>query len=104
MEHGAQHIFAATSLKQAREHLRTEVDIGLVFLDLKLDDGWGLDLVGELQERKIPILITTGYELDSKTSVPVLYKPYPPAALIAIAFELLGQDFSQQNRRQFRDA
>jgi hypothetical protein len=67
-----------------------------VFLDLKLDDGWGLDLVGELRERKIPILITTGYVLDSKALIPVLYKPYSPTALIAIAFELLGEDLRRK--------
>ena len=92
-DHGVLRILVASSLQQAREHLAQHNDINLALLDLKLGDGSGLELISSLQQRNIPIVITTGYPVPDAGKIPVLYKPCSPGHLIAMALEAI-QDSS----------
>lgn len=58
-------VFYASSIESAKKQLATNL-FHLVILDLKLNDGSALELIPELNKKKIPIIILTAYELPKE--------------------------------------
>jgi CheY-like chemotaxis protein len=90
-DHGAGHILAANSLVRARELLAQHDDIDLVLLDLKFPDGSGHELVPLLQERQIPIVVTTGDCDPQCGDIPVLYKPYSTGTFLSVVLAAVAK-------------
>jgi DNA-binding NtrC family response regulator len=81
-EFGGPRIFSTASLQGARDILEAHLDLSLALLDLKLQDGSGEGLIGELAEKGIPFIIVTGYTSNALQKFPILMKPYSVKALI----------------------
>ncbi len=81
-DHGASEVLIAPSLKKARAFLAGHDGIGLVIVDLKLEDGNGGDLIEETAAKGIPTIITTGYDSFTGGGIPVISKPYGAKTLI----------------------
>lgn len=86
---GAAQVLFCASLAAARQFLASHPDISLVLLDLKLRDGHAGELIEEIQARRLPLIVTTGYSGFERSGVKVLFKPYSfdellEAALAAI--------------------
>jgi DNA-binding NtrC family response regulator len=82
--------FTTPSLRGARAALKDQSHcIGLAVLDLKLQDGDGAELIDEILQRRIPVLILTGYGNFRHSRVPVLYKPFLSGELVDMVTSLL---------------
>ena len=66
------------------------LEIAAAIIDLKLEDGSGTELIAELMSRKIPMIITTGYDYVGDGSVPVVYKPYSADDIVDAVFDSMG--------------
>lgn len=86
---GATRVWSTGTLSEARRILSANADISVVLLDLKLQDGCGEELLGELGHSGIPVIITTGYPAYVNKQAPVIYKPYSTAALLGKILEIL---------------
>jgi DNA-binding NtrC family response regulator len=86
---GAREILVAPSLRLARAHLAAHPDIGLVLIDLKLEDGSGAGLIDEAAAKGIPAVVTTGYDYCGGGRVPVVSKPYAAETLVAAALNAI---------------
>lgn len=84
-ELGAEFVAWANGLTQGRNLLETEGPFDLALLDLQLGSENGTDLLGELDDRAIPVVLTSGYLAGEKhlRDRAMLEKPYEQAALIA---------------------
>lgn len=60
-----------TTLGEARYRLSETVDFDLILLDLRLPDGSGLELLGEIGVRVLPVVVLTGSG-DEETAVAAL--------------------------------
>jgi PAS domain S-box-containing protein len=90
-------IVEAGDAAEAIEILEERADIGMVFTDLVMPKGNGVDLAKEIRRRwpGLAILLTTGYtrtlaEAGLPAGLEVLMKPYRPAELAEKAALLLG--------------
>ena len=88
-ERGAATVLCAGDLKSAKELLSTHSDIDLVFLDMQLPDGSGLDLARQLLEEKIPVVVTTGYGDNDLANIPFISKPYQEEDLLSVVKDVL---------------
>lgn len=88
-DHGVRHVYLAASLKQARRLLATSPGIGLAVVDIKLEDGSGMELIAEFTGKGIPVIMATGYDVQDAGSIQVLSKPYSAQVLIRAAFKAL---------------
>jgi CheY-like chemotaxis protein len=82
---------------RAIEILEGRADIDMVFTDLVMPKGNGVDLAKEIRRRwpRLAILLTTGYtrtlaEAGLPSGLEVLMKPYRPAELAEKTALLLG--------------
>lgn len=59
-------VLCADSVEIAQEQLRDAQDIGLIFMDLRMPDGSGADLISriKLSATQIPVVLITGYAQD----------------------------------------
>jgi DNA-binding NtrC family response regulator len=88
-EFGAARVWSTGTLSQARRILSENADISIVLLDLKLQDGCGEELLGELALANVPVIVTTGYANFGSTLAPVIYKPYSTKNLLEKILETL---------------
>lgn len=85
----------AHSLEEARAFLQAPERLDAVLLDLGLGTENGLDLLGELDARHIPAILTSGYSGDGEKRLegrPALKKPYTMSALVETLLTLQGED------------
>jgi two-component system, response regulator PdtaR len=87
---GAHVVLGAGDLKSAKEQLATHNDIDLVFLDIQLPDGSGLELARELHQQKIPVVVTTGYVTNDLANIPFIAKPYKEDDLVSVMRALIA--------------
>ena len=77
------HITVTSSVRGARSLMQmAEINISLVILDLKLQDGDGSVLIEEFLNLGIAVVVMTGYSGFQHHSAPVLYKPFRTSQLI----------------------
>jgi two-component system, NtrC family, response regulator AtoC len=88
-EAGLRSVAMAHSLRDAKRIIDKH-DLALVFLDLKLPDGHGGDLLAELDRRQVAIVIVTGYSAMEAGERPALLKPYATENLLAITARILS--------------
>jgi DNA-binding NtrC family response regulator len=86
---GVAQVWSTGTLSGARRILSGNKDISVVLLDIKLQDGSGEELFGELTQVRVPFIITTGYAAYVCAQAPVIYKPYSTGTLVAQILELL---------------
>jgi DNA-binding response OmpR family regulator len=86
---GAARVWCTGTLSEARRILSANADISIVLLDLKLQDGCGEELLGELALANVPVIVTTGYAGFSCALAPVIYKPYSTENLLEKILEKL---------------
>jgi len=92
-------VFEAKSIKEAHRIFEKEKgDFNLIFSDVVLPDGSGLELVEELLSRKpnLPVLLSSGYPdmksqwpLIKKKGFPFLEKPYSLSTLLRVIKEAI---------------
>ena len=87
---GVTNVLVASSLKSARLLLSSHAEIAAAIIDLKLEDGSGTELIAELTSRKIPMIITTGYDYAGDGSLLVVYKPYSADDIVDAVFDSMG--------------
>lgn len=88
-EFGASLVWSTGRLAQARRILSENVNISIVLLDLKLQDGCAGELLTELAQAEIPVIVTTGYACFASALAPVIYKPYSTECLLKAILEKL---------------
>ena len=85
------HMTVTSSIAGARNVMKiAEIDISLVILDLKLEDGDGSVLIKEFFDLGVPVVVMTGYSGYQHASAPVLYKPFKTSELIDAVQLLIG--------------
>lgn len=85
------HITVTSSVRGARCLIQmVEIDISLVILDLKLEDGDGSVLIEEFLDLGIAVVVMTGYSGYEHRSAPVLCKPFRTSQLIDAVQLLMG--------------
>jgi DNA-binding response OmpR family regulator len=108
LERSGYHVHSAGCADEARALLNTE-DVDLVFLDLKMPDISGLDLLPEIHEhdRDLPVLILTGHAtLDSaieavrKGAKDYLLKPLDPDMILARISQIISEQKFPRRRRE----
>ena len=88
-EFGAARVWSTGRLSEARRILSANAGISIVLLDLKLQDGCGEALLGELALANVPVIVTTGYANFASALAPVIYKPYSTQNLLDNILETL---------------
>ena len=89
LEGGAAEVIVASSLKAASIELMRRTDINLILVDMHLHDGSGMDLVPAARSRKIPIILTTGYDDIKTEGLPHINKPYVRTKLLGLVAEVM---------------
>jgi DNA-binding NtrC family response regulator len=88
-EAGAEQVVLANSIGEVRKLLVDGPRIDVVVLDLKLGEDDASPLIGEFVGRKIPLLVTTGFDVAAPLEVPCLAKPYREAELVDAISQLV---------------
>jgi DNA-binding response OmpR family regulator len=108
LERSGYQVFTAGTAIEARSYLQ-RCDIDLVFLDLKMPDINGLDLLPEIREfdREMPVLILTGHAtLDSameavrKGAKDYLLKPLDPELILNRISQIISEQKNPRRRRE----
>lgn len=85
------HTIVTSSIGGARKLMKmADINISLVILDLKLEDGDGSVLIEEFLDLGMPVVVMTGYCGYQHGSAPVLYKPFKTSELIDAVQLLIG--------------
>jgi CheY-like chemotaxis protein len=88
-EAGAAEVLLANSVVEVKKLLADGPRIDAVVLDLKLRDEDGSTLIEDLVLRRIPFLVSTAFNVESPSGVPVLRKPYRDAEFIDALVQLV---------------
>jgi DNA-binding NtrC family response regulator len=89
-EAGLRAVALAHTLREARRIVERHPSLSLVFLDLKLPDGDGSELLADIDRLRIATVIVTGYSASDAGGRPVLLKPYSTQDLLAITAHVLS--------------
>lgn len=101
-EQAGYRVSAARSLERARAILASEHGVDLIFLDVGLPDGSGLDLLQEIRHadgtRHVPVVILTGFAGDDVRTraaglgAQYVTKPFSPSKIERLVADVLGAD------------
>jgi DNA-binding response OmpR family regulator len=108
LERSGYQVFAAGCADEARDYLQ-RLDVDLVFLDLKMPDISGLDLLPEIHQydHELPVLILTGHAtLDSaieavrKGAKDYLLKPLDPELILTRISQIISEQRQPRRRKE----
>ena len=88
-EAGAAEVLLANSVVEVKKLLADGPRIDAVVLDLKLRDEDGSTLIEDLVRRRIPFLVSTAFNVEGPSGVPILRKPYRDAEFIDALVQLV---------------
>jgi DNA-binding NtrC family response regulator len=96
---GAASVVTALNLAEARKILKERQDISLALVDLRLPDGSGEEIIGELLALNIAVVVLTGYSAAPIANTLMVAKPYTAEQLLRTVQQAIVERIAQRRGR-----